>query len=64
MSKTVDLNMSDEEYLRLLRQGSNLADEEFYVKLLISFGASPKKAAQVARILTSPIVLWVRKNIG
>ena len=64
MSKIVNLNMSDEEYLSLLSQKSLSDEERAYVKLLISWGASPRKAERVARILTSPIALWLRKNLG
>jgi hypothetical protein len=39
MSKIVNLNMSDEEYLSLLSQKSPSDEERAYVKLLISWGA-------------------------
>ncbi|AFY91307.1 hypothetical protein Chro_5976 (plasmid) [Chroococcidiopsis thermalis PCC 7203] len=64
MSKIVNLNMSDEEYVSLLSQKSPSDEEQAYVKLLVCWGASPMKAERVARILTSPIALWLRKNLG
>ena len=53
--------MSDEEYLQLLREGKDPAKEHFYRKLLVSLGASPQKADRVARLLTSPVALWLSR---
>lgn len=64
MAKIVDLQMSDEEYLQSLNQGKNPVREQMYAeyeKLLLSLGTSPKKAHQVARILTSPVALWLER---
>lgn len=64
MPRIVDLRMSDEEYLQSLSEGKNPLRQQLYEeykKLLLSLGASPRKACQVAEILTSPIALWLNR---
>jgi NADPH-dependent 2,4-dienoyl-CoA reductase/sulfur reductase-like enzyme len=62
VKKAIDLGLSDEEYLQLLAKGKDPVREFLYKKLLISLGASPKKAERVARLLTGPIALWLSRT--
>ena len=59
VTKIIDLGISDQEYLHLLSKSKDPVKEHFYKKLLISLGASPAKANQVACLLTNPVVRWL-----
>lgn len=56
MTKILDLEMSDEEYLELVKQGRNPVLEKRLSRDLVKLGVSPQEAA---RLVNLPLVKFI-----